>query len=134
MNRAEKLKTLQSALQGVSGQLEQVHREQRKKSAPYLEAHGIIYPQNCTPELFDLTVIHGVIDERPFLYSPLHDWLAKFNGRLQPEIYDGVAGTVIDANDSQYDAVVLSFVVVRSRNYSFWYLPGLTIGELRGLL
>ncbi|WP_026308539.1 hypothetical protein [Spirosoma spitsbergense] len=132
MNRNEKLKILQSSLQGQTNQLQQLHRERRKKSMPYLEAHAIIDAHNCPPELLDITVLYGEIDERPFLQKHLRDWLKLLNelGKIN-QYGDDLATGFIDAKDSQYDAVKLNLIKIRSRDFSYWNLPDMTIGDLR---
>ena len=132
MNRNEKLKILQDSLQGQTNQLQQLHRERRKKLMPYLEAHAIVDAYNCSPELLAIQVLYGEIDERPFLQKSLRDWLNLLNELGQISQYGGDMATgFIDANDSQYDAVKLDLIKVRSRDFSYWHLPALTIGDLR---
>ena len=102
MKRNEKLKILQDSLQGQTNQLQQLHQERRKKLMPYLEAHAIIDAHNCPPELLDITVFYGEIDERPFLQKSLRGWLALLDELGQISQYgDDMATGFIDANDSQ---------------------------------
>ena len=131
MKRADKLKAIQDALRGQPGQLQQLHREKRKKSMPYLEVHGIIDASRYPPQLLDLIVWYGEVDEKP-MQKPLSEWVNLLNkvGKIKQYGHDTAIG-FIDANDNQYDTVSLSFAKVRSRNFSYWYLPDCTIGDLR---
>lgn len=133
MNRAEKLKVLQNTLRGQTGALSEMHRQQRAKAMPYLEAHAIIDVSQCPPELLSLTVCIGeslIEDKRD--YRLLSDWINQLADVAPKSGYrHDVAYDTIDANDDQYDAVKVTFVVVRSRDFSSWYLPSLTIGDLR---
>ena len=128
MKRAEKLKILQDSLQGQTNQLQQLYRERRKKSMPYLEASGIVDVHTCPPELLAINVLYGETDGRPFFKKPLGEWLKLLSelGKIN-QIGGDMAMGFVDANDNQYDAIKLDLIEVRSRNFSYWHLPALTI-------
>ena len=131
MTRAEKLKVLQGTLQGNPAHLQQLYRQRRKKSMPYLDAHGIIDAGQCPSELLGLVVMYGEIDEKTH-QTTLNEWLSYRSRAGKIKQYGrGTAYGFIDANDSQYDAIALNFTKVRIRNFSYWYLPGNTVGSLR---
>lgn len=133
MNRAEKLRTLQDALQGQAGPLQQLHRQRQKDALPYLEVYGIFDIRTCPLALYSLSVIDGEIDEGRIVYEPLSAYLCRFSEtdpKQQQYLQSAIA--LMDAEDSQYDAVPVSYIEIKKCDYSSRILPDCTVAHLRG--
>lgn len=134
-DRAQKLKTLQDALEGRTQSLQRLQQQRRKEAMPYLEVHGIIDVRQCSPKLMDLIVVDGesIIDGK-HVYKPLSEWIHQYNTFVPTSTYvyrsDGSIGS-IEATDTQYDAEPVTYIEVKHRNYATQTLRGGRIADLR---
>jgi hypothetical protein len=135
MNRNEKLKTLQDALQGNASQLEQIHQQRRKDAMPCRSVSAYLSIKYCPPALMALSVrdFERFLDnDNVAIWEPLSEWLHRIKtvGPKSPYSHESAA-TAIDANSTEYDEVALSYIQVENRNYSRTTFKGGTIGKLR---
>jgi hypothetical protein len=131
VNRNEKLKTLQDALQGKASQLEQLHQQRRKDAMPYQNATGYIAVDCCPAEWQNMVVMdcEAAIDDdtRPRSCT-FAEWL------LLPIARSGIksgCGLVIDTRSDQFDTLPLAGMMLELRSFGRKYIYGGTIGNLR---
>ncbi len=135
MKRADKLKILHDALQGYWGPLEKLYHQKRKDATRYLDAVGMVDVGRCPMEFLSLTVSHSYApasSNEDFLFEPLSTSLHRYNEQertLWRSPFNAVG--LIDADDSQYDTLLLRYFRVQRRDYSYIYLPDITVADLR---
>ncbi|GAB2542872.1 hypothetical protein [Spirosoma aerophilum] len=134
MNRAEKLKILQEAMQGQTRLLCQLSQQKRKGKMPFLDVAGFVNLYPCSPLLLDLMVMptESILDCKKGDHISLRECLARFDKVDSAQLYYAFSAVgAIDGNDCHYDRVPLHGMQIQHRNYSKTYLKGGTIADLR---
>jgi hypothetical protein len=129
VNRNEKLKILQDALQGKESQLQQVHQQRRKDAMPCKNATGYITVDCCPAEWSGLTVLDmdaAIDDDTRPRQCTFAKWLL-----LPKSGSSDVCGLFIDARNDKFDAIPLAGMLLELRPYIRRHIYGHTIGDLR---
>lgn len=135
VNRVEKLKVLQDALQGQTGQLCRLRRQQSAKAMPYLSVAGIVDIHQCPPALFELPVSYSyypILSRREKYHEPLQECLRRFD-EVDPKLrflFSSALG-LIWPDDRPYNDVPLHYIRVTCRDCRERYVEGGTISDLR---
>ena len=134
MNRSEKLKILQEAIEGQPRLLRQLQQQKQREAMPYVDAMGVIDLHCCPPALWGMEVADGEsIIEGSIKYGTLGDYIRRWqSGKLDKPYVHNMAIGILDACDSQYDLIPLHSIEITRRDSGRTYLPNLTIGALRG--
>lgn len=137
MNRTEKLKTLQDALQGKSGQLKQIQLERQKEAMPYINATGYVDFHNCPPAFLDFNIhcdYYSPYTKHHKIFCTVREGIEIYNQVETKERFLFSTGcSIIWIDDERYDNEPLAFLCVRGRDYKDRYLQGKTVSDLRSL-